>query len=209
MLMLGLMPGLLPAQAPESDHVFLVLLDLAEPADIARCYTTRFDVKRIRLDLPPEAPLANLDEFGLTEDPLPGTACFVPEIKLIYETTTYVISLYCSQVIQYQNAGPYQPSAQRIPNDLILTEGLQAYLQGLRREQLGDRPVSQKLIARVVTADPIREPSLSEDGFDELMESLLDETLLDSLSEDADLELEEPTPRLLPEEADPDEDDQR
>lgn len=202
----GLLPALLPAQAPE--HAFLVLLDLQAPADIAHCYTTRFDVKRVKLPLTPEAPLANLDEFALAEDPLPGTACFVPEIKLIFAESTYVISLYCSQVIRYAHDGPYQPTAQRLPNNLVLTEGLQSYLQDLRRRHLGDRPVSEALMARIVTADPLTEPSLEPDDFDRLMEEMLTELPADSL-EWEELDEDDPLPRLLPEELDPEADDQR
>lgn len=190
----------LPAQpAGPVSAAYLVLLDVKAPADIARCYTPEFDQKRVRLNYSDEDTLALLSEFALSEDPLEGPECFVPELKLIFKTHTYVLSLYCSKVLKYENSAPHTPSARRIANDLEMTPGLHAYLARLRRQHFPGMKASASLLRQVRIGDPVELAELNA----EVLELLLDEPGAD---EDLLPAEQEERRRILHEEREPDDD---
>ncbi|MCS6896087.1 MAG: hypothetical protein NZZ60_08105 [Bacteroidia bacterium] len=55
--------------------------------------------------------------------------CFVPQIKIITERFTYVISLGCQNLIAYQNSAPFKPSPQRIQSPISFTDELQYFIE--------------------------------------------------------------------------------
>jgi hypothetical protein len=190
----------LPAQSSAvPSTAWLVILDVKTPAGIARCYTPESDQKRVRLSYSDEDTLALLSEFALSEDPLEGPDCFVPELKLIFETHTYVLSLYCSKVLKYENSAPHTPSSRRIANDLVMTPGLHAYLARLRRQHFPGMKASASLLRQVRVGDPVELAELNA----EVLELLLDEPGAD---EDLLPAEQEQRRRILHEEREPDED---
>ena len=182
--------------------MFLVLLKIEKPADIARCYTQEHDFMKTGIEYAFEDSLDIIREFVYEEDALEGPDCFVPDLKLIFETHTYIISLYCSKVIKYHNSLPYTPSNKRIENDLQLTESLVAYLGNLKQKHFGvdayDLPKDHKINA----SDPI-------------VEKKVDDTVLDLLmNEDWEEELEEEElkaagERVLPDEEEVEEEEEK
>lgn len=173
-----------PVRAQSDDRVWLVLLQVERPADVAHCYTERFDRGRIALSYDDTDPLADLSDYAFAEDPMIGPDCFIPELKLIYRNYTYIVSLYCTKVIKYQNAAPYTPSNRRVRSDLEMTESVYQYLDDLRREHFGDNAVATGLLQQVVTSEPLE--ILTEEDID--LDALLEE---DSQEDPIDAELEE------------------
>ncbi|WNJ20939.1 hypothetical protein [Pontibacter sp. G13] len=189
------------ATEPEMEQAFLVLLNVTKPADIPKCYTTQFDVDRVKLTFSVEDTINNLPDYILFEEALPAPECFIPDLKVIYRDHTYVVSLYCSRVMKYVNASPYTPSEKRVSSDFIMTDGSLDYLRRMKMHYFEGLKASDDLIARAVTAVPVKE--LKDNG--ETLNWLIEE---DIESEDEDESALEVSPtRILPEEEDPENED--
>ena len=195
-LSLLLSAGLLSAQSGE--RVYLVWLEVQRPSDVAHCYTERYDKQRVSLEAGVDDPLFDLSDYGFAEDEMEGPDCFIPELKLIYRNYTYIVSLYCTKVIKYQNASPFTPSNRRVRSDVVVTESIYDYLNRLRLQHFGQQSLASGLLREVVTGEPLE--TLTEDDID------LD-VLLDEEGDPLDAELENDareTPIILEEESDPD-----
>ncbi|MCB0846417.1 MAG: hypothetical protein KDD63_02005 [Bacteroidetes bacterium] len=177
-----LVSGGLYAQVDEQDNMYLVLLDMKKSSDIALCYSTNFDKSKVKITYAFEDSINYLSDFIYEEEALIGPECFIPELKLVFRNYTYVVSLYCSKVIKYENKSAFVTSSKRMQNDLIFTESVMSYLKRLKQTHFGSVSVSSNLIAKVVTSDPLDE--ISEDGQD--LDMLLDENDED---DDSDLEI--------------------
>jgi hypothetical protein len=129
-----LMPTQEAKAQDETQKVIVVNLDVANPADAGKCYSTTFDKGKVELTVGEEDPLAVLTDYSLEEDELKGPDCFMPEVKLIYERYTYVVSLYCTCAKKYKNSAPWVPSSTLATNDLQMTETVLRVLQGLRKK---------------------------------------------------------------------------
>jgi hypothetical protein len=139
---LGLGLGLM-ASAPVSprevveDKVILVDLDVKQPNDAAKAYSSAFDRKKVEVPLTDEDPIFMLEDYTMAEDPLEGPDCFMPEMKFIFNRFTYVFSLYCTAVQKYSNSAPYTPSSKRVTSDIEVTESVLRYLQAARTKYFG------------------------------------------------------------------------
>lgn len=173
--------------------MFLVLLKIEKAADIARCYTQDHDLKKVGIDYAFEDSLDIIREFVYEEDALEGPDCFVPDLKMIFEEHTYVISLYCTKVLKYQNAIPYTPSNIRLENDLKLTESLLEYLGNLKRKHFGVDDPQNSLVKNITASDPIVEKKV-DDG---VLDLLLNEDWEEEFEEE---ELKTVKARVLPDE---------
>lgn len=171
------------AQMEELDRMYLVLIEVEKPADIALCYTTGFDKKRVKIDFAFEDTINYLSDFIYEEEPLYGPECFVPEMKLIFQRYTYVVSLYCTTAIKYKNSAPYTTSSVRIKNDLIFTQSVYQYLNKLKTVHFSNKTPNKALLDKVVTSDPLEEMDESVDDVDNLF---LEEGEVDEL--DAELQ---------------------
>lgn len=182
--------------------MFLVLLKIEKPGDIARCYTQDHDFKKVGIEYAFEDSLDIINEFVFEEDALAGPDCFVPDLKMIFETHTYVISLYCSKVLKYHNSLPYTPSNKRLDNDLELTESLISYLGSLKKKHFGigayDLPVDHKINA----SDPIVEKKVD----DSVLDLLMNEDWEEELEEE---ELKASEQRVLPDEEEVEEEEEK
>ncbi|MEZ4772245.1 MAG: hypothetical protein R3D00_03615 [Bacteroidia bacterium] len=169
------------AQVESQETMYLVQVDVKTAEDIALCYTTRFDLKKVKIQYSVEDSINNLDDFIYEEDPLVGPECFIPELKLVFRDYTYIVSLHCSKIIKFANTAPHVPSSQRLKNDVIVTQSMIDYLNNLRVAYFGSEIPSQGLLAKVVTSEPFDEMSDEDD----MMRLILEEDL-----EDLDLDLE-------------------
>lgn len=126
-----------PAQAQEDLKVILVDLNVKKPEDAPRCYANTFDSKRVELSIDIDDPLNTLEDFALSEDPLEGPDCFMPELKVIFREHTYVFSMYCTSVKKYGNSAPYMPSSKALRPDVQMTESVVQLLDELRKKHFG------------------------------------------------------------------------
>lgn len=164
-----------PVSAQDDLKVILVDLKVKTPADAPKCYGSAFDAKRVELSLDIDDPLNTLEDFALSEDPLEGPDCFMPELKVIFREYTYVFSMYCTSVKKYGNSAPYIPSAKGLRPDIEMTESVVELLDQLRKKYFGST-VDPKIAA--VFNKPIK---LVEDKID-------DSDLYKEDDEDKDLE---------------------
>lgn len=194
-LLLGVLGSSVFAQMKTKTDLkmFLVLLKIEKASDIARCYTQEHDLKKIGIDYAFEDSLDIIDEFVFEEDALEGPDCFVPDLKMIFENHTYVISLYCTKVLKYHNLLPYTPSNKRIENDLKLTEGLVEYLGNLKKRYFGIGAGQDTMVKKINASDPIVEKKVDNS----VLDLLLNEDWEEELEEE---ELKTVKERLLPDE---------
>ena len=175
------------AQVDEQDNVYLVLLDIRKSSDIALCYSSSFDKNKVKITYAYEDTVNYLADFIYEEEALVGPECFIPELKLIFRNYTYVVSLYCSKVIKFENTSAFTTSSRRMKNDLVFTESVLSYLEKLKYTHFGRISANRELIAKVVTSEPIEE--ISEDGssLDMLLNEGMDE---EDESKDFDMEMD-------------------
>lgn len=123
----------------EQERLILVDLGIDKPADADYCYSTKFDRKKVSIDVELDDPILFLEDFVLEEDPLEGPGCFFPEMKIIFKDYTYVVSLYCTAARKYKNSGPYTPSKLKYKQELDVTESMLDLLKELQQRHLGVR----------------------------------------------------------------------
>lgn len=116
--------ALLTAQKSE-----LILIKLKPSPDINadNALDPSFEEKRVKLKFKSpdwDDPLEDED----TDDP-PISECFVPQLKLITENFTYIISLGCGNLIAYQNSKPFTPSERRVQGLLEFTDEMRYFLE--------------------------------------------------------------------------------
>lgn len=187
------------AQPDTRDVMYLIQIDVQKPADIAQVYTNQFDKKRVKIDFAFEDTINYLSDFIYEEERMYGPECFVPEMKLVFRSYTYVVSMYCSKVLKYQNAAPFRTSSKRMKNDLYITQSVYNYLDKLKTQHFGKKDPNRQLIEMVNTSDPLEELSEKDADWDILMDD-------DEEDDDSDLETDDDMP-VLPDEPDPDPDE--
>lgn len=127
------------SEFPEGDKIILVDVEVRSPGDAGKCYSDRFDKKSVEIPIDLDHPFQTLDDYALAEEPLEGPDCFMPEMKVIFRTHTYVFSLYCTSVIKYRNSAPWTPSGKTVQSDIKVTESVLEYLQTMRKQYFGER----------------------------------------------------------------------
>ena len=120
-----------------TDKVIVVQVDVQYPTQADKCYLTTFDKKKVEIAVKTDDTLNSLQDFIYEEDPIEGPGCFMPQMKLIFQNSTYVVSLYCTSVLKYKNSAPFIPSSLKLKNDLEITESVLAYLKKLHRRYFG------------------------------------------------------------------------
>jgi hypothetical protein len=121
----------------EDEKVILVDLRVKTPEDAKKCFSSQFDFKRVELPLDIDDPLNTLEDFSLGEESLEGPGCFLPDLKIIFRTRTYVFSLFCTEVVEYRNSAPYIPSAKTTQSDVRITQSVLDVLEGIKEKYFG------------------------------------------------------------------------
>lgn len=147
LVLLSFAPSTQPA---EEEKVILVDLQVESPKDAGRCYSSQFDQKRIELPLKVDDPLYTLDDYSLGEESLEGPGCFMPEMKFIFRTSTYVFSLYCTKVVKYKNSAPYTPSSRTVKSDIRITPSVLDVLEEIQEKHF-QRKFNPEVAQRFVT----------------------------------------------------------
>ena len=164
-----------------TEKVILIDLSVNSPQQAARCYTSAYDKKKVALEVEIDDTLYFLQDFILEEEQLEGPECFFPEMKLVFERYTYVVSMYCTQVHKYRNSAPYRTSSQKVRSDLKMTETVLEYLQHLHKKYFGNT------INLTVARKFVKNPPIEEEKVDT---SVLDNEEDEDENEDKELEKE-------------------
>ncbi|MBX7243499.1 MAG: hypothetical protein K1X92_17295 [Bacteroidia bacterium] len=158
------------ATPPTGDFMYLVGMQIKDLKEVPLCYSTQYDVGKIKIPFDVEDTINRLDEFSLLEDPLNAPDCFVPELKLIYKNYTYVISMYCTTVQMYKNIEPYVPSANKMKPDMVFTESVYSFLYKLKRKHFKTLNIDPAVMAKVKVDYPV---SVDEDSDIKELQELL------------------------------------
>ena len=145
-----------PVQTQQTEKVIVVQLDVQFPEQAGKCYTSSFDKKKIELAVEFDDTINFLPDFVYEEDPIEGPGCFMPQMKLIFQDYTYVLSLYCTSVLKYKNSAPFVASSSKMENDLEITESVLVYLKKLHRRYFGiPVQVTPTVCQRFLKAEPL------------------------------------------------------
>lgn len=169
------------------NFMYLVGMQIQNLNDVPLCYSTKNDVGKIKIPFEVEDTINRLEDFVLMEEAIPSPDCFVPEIKLIFKNYTYVMSMYCTQVMMFKNNEPYVPSATKIKSDLVFTPTVYLYLNKLKRKHFKDLKIAPAVLEKIKIEKPI---NLEDDLDAKELDALLKEEE-DSLNEDKDVEVED------------------
>ncbi len=146
-----------PAGTQESGgFMYLVGMQIKDLKEVPLCYSTQYDVGKIKIPFELEDTINRLDEFSLLEDPLNSPECFVPEMKLIFKNYTYVLSMYCTTVKMFKNLEPYIPSANQIKPDMVFTESVYSYLYKLKRKHFKTLTIDPSVMAKIKVDYPVK-----------------------------------------------------
>jgi hypothetical protein len=125
------------AQSQEDEKVILVDLRVKSPSEAKQAFSEQFDHKRVELPLDIDDPINTLEDFSLGEKTMEGPGCFMPDLKVIFRTHTYVFSLYCTEVVKYRNSAPYTPSGRTVQSDIRITQSVLEVLEDYREKHFG------------------------------------------------------------------------
>jgi len=125
---LGLLLGALSGSWAQKAQCILVKLKRSPELTADNALHPSWEEKSIKIKLPSEDwEEAFLDTEEEKDRPI--SECFIPQIKLITERYTYIISLACGNLIAFQNSAPYQPSNRRVQSPITFTEELRYFLE--------------------------------------------------------------------------------
>lgn len=169
-LAISLLSGASQAPKTSAYKVILVELNVSYPKDARLCHTPQFDRNKVELEVGEKDPFFDLADLAISEDPLEGPDCFLPEMKVIYPEYTYIISIYCTSVKKYKNSSPYEPSKQLVKNDLPITESVLNMLMATRKKYFNskfDPEVAKRFFSTNFDDPEIDDSVLFTDGEDE------------------------------------------
>ena len=167
------LPSFKSAPVIAQDDLKVILVDLAvkTPSDAPKCFSNQFDRKRVEVMVDIDDPLYTMEDFALSEDPLEGPGCFMPEMKVIFRQYTYVFSMYCTAVVKYRNSAPYVPSGKKLRPDIEMTESVVELLDGTRKKYFDskfDPSVAAKFNkAKKIVEEKVDDSKLYEDDGDD------------------------------------------
>jgi hypothetical protein len=139
----------------------LVLLDVRDVKEAAVCYTTKCDGKKVPMTYAFDDSINHIDDLSVGEDIIPAADCFVPELKIIFEGYTYVVSMYCSNIVMYKNSAPGVPSSTRLKCDIQMTPSVLKYFRKLIKVNfngvMGSKVLREKTVLNMPLPDPEQE----------------------------------------------------
>lgn len=145
---------------------YLIQVGIKSPDSIEFAYLPKFDQKKVEISFILDDSIANLEDISFGDDELEGPDCFIPEMKIAFYRSTYIVSFYCTQIRKYKNTGPYIASSVRMKSDVPFTQTVYDYLLALRNAKLGKAVVSEAFATKVL------KPTTIETSTDEEMKEL-------------------------------------
>ncbi len=164
LLFLALCCTLLHAQAKAECIVVKLRRAAALTADNA--LHPSWEEKRAKIRLPVE----DWEETFVDEEDEADKSisqCFIPQIKIITERYTFVISLACENFVTYQNKAPFVPSEVRTLNPFGFSDEFRYFIEKAVEKHLKIPP--KRLYAEYALAYVPPQPEISYDDLDFLV----------------------------------------
>lgn len=127
--------GLFSAAWSQKAECILVKLKRSSELTSDNALHPSWEEKRVKIRLPSADWEETFVDDGTDRDP-PISECFIPQIKLITERYTYIISLACNNLVAFQNTAPYQPSPRRVQSPISFTDELRYFLEKASEKHL-------------------------------------------------------------------------
>ncbi len=150
-----------------SDEVIVVKLKRAPGLTADNALHPSWEEKRIKIRIKNtdwEDTFA--DDTKDEEDP-PISQCFLPQIKLITDRYTFVVSLGCGNIITFQNKVPFTPSPTRVQNPFDFSDDFRYFIEKLIEKHLKIPP--KRLYAEYSLTYTPPPPDISYDELDFLI----------------------------------------
>lgn len=195
--------GSLPPALAQKAQCILVKLKRSPEITSDNVLHPSWEEKRVTIHLPSddweETFLDELDE----EKDRSIAECFIPQLKLITERYTYVISLGCENLIAFQNSAPYQSSPRRVQSPITFTEELRYFIEKAAEKYLKLPP--KRLYAEYALAYvPPTQGSINYDELDFLLNQSQTVESIDEEPDEPEEPQEQPSDWIQPEEDLPD-----
>ncbi len=111
------------------DEVIMVKLKRASGITADNALHPSWEEKRIKVRFKnADWEDAFTDDTKEEEDP-PISQCFLPQIKLITDRYTFIVSLGCGNLITFQNKAPFTPSPNRVQNPFDFTDEFRYFIE--------------------------------------------------------------------------------
>jgi hypothetical protein len=123
----------------------------------------RFEGKKVEIPFVFDDSIATLEDVSFGEDELEGPECFIPEMKISFYKTTYIISFYCSAIRKYKNSAPYTASSVRMKNDIPFTYSVNDYLMDLHNKFFDRIVMTEAQAAKFVKQEILTSGPTDED----------------------------------------------
>ncbi len=178
--------GLFAAVWAQKAECILVKLKRAADLTSDNALHPSWEEKRAKIKLPSADWEETFVDEGDDKDP-PISECFIPQIKLITERYTYVVSLACNNLIAFQNSAPYQPSPRRVQSPITFTDELRYFLEKASEKHL-KIPARRLYTEYALSYVPIAKGSIQYEDLD----VLLNQSQLIEEEEESEEELDDP-----------------
>lgn len=193
------------AATPPNGKAFMYLIGMQinDMKDVSLCYSTQNDLNRIKIEYEVDDTINILEDFALSEDPMPSPDCFVPELKLIFKNYTYVVSMYCTSVVMFKNSAPYTPSPTKLKTDLEITESVYTFLNKQKKKNFPTLKIKPEILAKIKIDKPV---NIEDDSEGRELDALLQQDEDDdNPDKDVNVEDQGEFDQIEIEEKDPDE----
>ena len=119
-----------------SEEIILVKLKRAPGLTADNVLHPSWEEKRIKLrfkDIDWDDTFT--DDTREEEDP-PISQCFLPQVKLITDRYTFIVSLGCGNIITFQNKAPFTPSPNRVQNPFDFSDEFRYFIEKIVEKHL-------------------------------------------------------------------------
>jgi len=151
----------------KGEEIILVKLKRAPGLTSDNATDPTWEEKRVKVHLANADWENAFDDPGKEEDDTPISQCFTPQIKLITERYTFVISLGCGNLITFQNKAPFTPSNTRIQNVFDFSDEFRYFIEKLTEKHLKIPP--RRLYSEYAIAFAPPPPDISYEELDFLI----------------------------------------
>jgi hypothetical protein len=149
------------------EEVFLVKLKRAPGLTTDNVLDPSWEEKRVKVRLPNSDWEEEFENPTHDEEDTPISQCFVPQIKLITQRYTFVISLGCGNLITFQNKAPFTPAPNRIQNPFEFSDELRYFIEKITEKHLKIPP--RRLYAEYALSYTPPPPDISYEDLDFLI----------------------------------------
>ena len=188
----------------KGEDIILVKLKHAPGLTSDNALDPSWEEKRVKIQLP-DADWENAFNDLDKEEDIPISQCFLPQVKLITERYTFIISLGCGNLITFQNKAPFTPSNTRVQNLFDFSDEFRYFIEKLIEKYLKIPP--RRLYAEYALAYTPPPPEISYEELDFLIgQSQIAVDVDDEPEDDMPSPTESPADWIIPDDDDSGED---